>query len=749
MNTYQAAVLAASIWIGTLVYYHPWVGVGSGCLCLVVIVLSWHRSWQPVPILAAIGLVAGFGVMAITMWTSNPSPLRDLSQHGTPLVLQVELRDDPTQYGAPAVIMQANDYPELIGEVVWVQATLDGYAGTRLTIEGGMSPPSGGFGQYLNRRGIQATIRGPTRYIGGPTSWWDRSTAGIHERLAKVTKPLHRAHAGLLKGLAIGDDRLLPNDDRAAMRTSGLSHLTAVSGSNVAMISGAILAFVWLLALGRQIGRLLTLFGIWWFVWLVRADPSVVRAAVMASLILSAGVLGRPAHVPQSLAMTVAGALLVDPRIGQQAGFALSVGATVGVLAGVAVMKRLIADEIPSIVSMVGQGLGASLGANLVTTPVLLVYGLALQPASPWANVIAAPVATLAQWGAVGTTVLATINDDVATWLAQATSYPIRVVLGIAHWFADPNRADFFILVNTIAAFSVGVLILNRLLTRWIALQLASGAYRGPIISRGQFVLNTVAILIAVRWFSGLVLTHRLPSQAQFIVLDVGQGDALLVGDPTSGWIMIDTGPDGEIIRQHLRRLQIAELNAVIITHAHTDHTGGLDAVLRSTRCTQVMASPAHVEAEAPRTIDIRAIVAAHQVPLTEIAKGDRIIVGHVTVEVLHPSRTDQGLEPNDASVVLRITGPSGVRVLATGDAEAQAQWAMDTSSSSCDVLKVPHHGGDTNAPGFLEHCGASLAIISCGKDNPYGHPHHAVLNQLQAMRVHRTDRDGTCTVAL
>lgn len=212
---------------------------------------------------------------------------------------------------------------------------------------------------------------------------------------------------------------------------------------------------------------------------------------------------------------------------------------------------------------------------------------------------------------------------------------------------------------------------------------------------------------------------------------------------------MIDTGPDPKVIAKHLDRLGIRELRAVVISHAHSDHTGGLERVLRRTRCEQVMVSPDHVEAEAPRTINVRKIAQRCQVPITTIAKGDRIELGGVVMEVLHPSRADQELEPNDASVVLRITGPSGVRILATGDAEEQAQWAMAGAETACDVLKVPHHGGDTNATGFLTQTGAHLAIISCGKGNEYGHPHTNVLAELNGVQVHRTDLHGSCVVPL
>lgn len=750
MNTYHMAILAGAIWAGTLSIHHPVLGGTGFTMCLVFAWAFRAQPWKYLPLLALLGLIAGAGAASFTAHRLNQSPLWAEVAAGQQHTIQVELRDDPGRSGAPGIIRYAPHNPSITGEPIWVSGELTGYAGTVVEITGTVATPSTGFNTYLARRGIIATVRGTTRRIRDPTSWWDRSTAQVHQQVASATRHMSRADAGLLLGLALGDERQITEDDRDAMRDAGLSHLTAVSGSNVAMVVGAILALAWLLVLGRQVGRVLALIGIWWFVWLVRAEPSVVRAAVMATLVIAAGIAGRPPLIAHSLAVTVVGALLINPLLGQQVGFALSVMATAGVLAGVGVANRIIGPDRHRALTIVAGAIGASVGANLATMPVLVLSGLDVQPVSPWANVVIAPVATLAQWGAVATTSLALIHDTIASWCATLTVIPIRGLLLAAHWFADPGIADLAEIANWLVVILAGVLVANHYLTGWMKVHANDAAQGGIYLSRGRFILLAVGAIVAIRFLPWrLWPIARQPLSAQFITLDVGQGDALLVSDPSAGWIMIDTGPDPKVIAKHLDRLGIRELQAVVISHAHSDHTGGLERVLRKTRCAQVMVSPDHVEAEAPRTINVRKIAQRCNVPITPIAKGDRITFGRVEMEVLHPSRTDEGLEPNDASVVLRITGPSGVRVLATGDAEEQAQWAMARSGAACDVLKVPHHGGDTNATGFLAQTGAHLAIISCGTGNDYGHPHTNVLRELTGMQVHRTDLHGSCVVPL
>lgn len=750
MNTYHMAILAGAVWAGTLAGNHPVIGGTGFIVCLVFAWAFRAHPWKYLPVLALLGLIAGASTASFTAHRLAHSPLRDVVADGQWQTIQVELRDDPGRSGAPGIIRYAPHNPSITGEPIWVSGELTGYAGTVVEITGTVASPSTGFSTYLASRGIIATVRGTTRRIRDPTGWWDRSTAQVHQQVASATRHMAEPHAGLLLGLALGDERQITDEDRDAMRAAGLSHLTAVSGSNVAMVVGAVLAIAWLLVLGRQVGRGLALAAIWWFVWLVRAEPSVLRASVMATIVLGAGIAGRPPLIAHSLAVTVVGSLLINPLLGQQVGFALSVMATAGVLAGIAVANRLIGTDRSRVLTMVVGAVGASVGANLATVPVLLFNGLEVQPVSPWANIVIAPVATIAQWGSVVTTALAIVYEPIARWFAELTVLPIRGLLAAAHWFADPQIIEFAAIANWLVAIGIGVLVANHYIEAWLRVHANDAEQGGIYVSRGRFILLVVAALVAIRFLPWRMWPIvRQPLTAQFIVLDVGQGDALLVSDPSAGWFMVDTGPDPKVIARHLDRLGIRELRAVVISHAHADHTGGLEQVLRMTRCAQVMVSPEHVEAEAPRTINVRSIAERCQVPITAIAKGDRITFGQVVMEVLHPSRSQEGLEPNDASVVLRITGPSGVRVLATGDAEAQAQWAMAGDTATCDVLKVPHHGGDTNASGFLTRTGAHLAIISCGRGNDYGHPHANVLNELTGMQVHRTDLQGSCVVPL
>lgn len=791
MSARLMTTVAITLWIGILLATRvgplglsPFIITATGVMWKG---LDWQRR---LALVALVGLVSGYGLMAVHTNRIRDSPLATHPAN-QPVCLTITLIDDPSPTGGMGRITSSPPQPSWVGERLWLPGQVEGVAGARMTRCGHLSRPDGTFSTYLASHRIHWVLTGQDRDLHPPQGWWDQSTAWLRQRLVHATAHQDDALGGLLTGLAIGDDGRMPTSDRDAMRASGLSHLTAVSGSNVALLALLVYGLGWILLLGPRLTRWLTLLAVWWMVWLVRADPSVLRATVMATLVLGSGIVGRPTHIPHALATTVVGSLIVNPFLALQLGFALSVSATMGVLAGAKVMEWLWRNPIglgidedepppalPTWLVSAGQygwsAIGVSIGASLFTAPVLLSYGLAIAPISPWANLVVLPAATLGQWGAMLTTLVSAISIPLASWVADVTAYPLAFIVMVASWGADGYHQEWAMIANLIVGYVVFAVLFHRATNGWIAATIPAQQAEEPsktppisapalygegladtildptvLLTRGQFLIHILVCLVVIKELSTRLLPTPAPSQAQFIVLDVGQGDALLVFDPVGGWIMIDTGPDPERIDRHLRTFGIQELQAIIISHGHSDHTGGLDRVLRRVKCHQVMVSPPMVEARAPRTIDSRAVCATHGIPVVAIRQGDQFALGTTILDVLYPPGSSRQLEPNEASVIIKITGPTGLRVLATGDAEDEAQWGISSQDHRCDVLKVPHHGGNTNATGFFERCQAHTAIISCGRDNAYGHPHKDVLQALGGMQVLRTDRDGTCRITI
>lgn len=261
--------------------------------------------------------------------------------------------------------------------------------------------------------------------------------------------------------------------------------------------------------------------------------------------------------------------------------------------------------------------------------------------------------------------------------------------------------------------------------------------------------------LLAALLLPVLVLTSAFkagpPSHLTVVFFDVGQGDAALIRSPAGATILIDGGPDPDLVAAKLAALGIRRLDLIVATHPHADHVAGLPAVLARFQVTAVI-DPG-CRGDSPYYMDFLRAVRSAGVPFRHPRPGTVLRVGEVRVEVLGPQVCFRNTrsDPNNDSLILRVTGGRG-SVMFTGDAEQPAQ--MDVLEDYVSllpalVLKVPHHGGDTSIERFILEVRARVAVVSVGP-NRFGHPVQAVLDDLsaQGMRVFRTDLAGDITVS-
>jgi competence protein ComEC len=539
--------------------------------------------------------------------------------------------------------------------------------------------------------------------------------------------------AGLLAGLVTGDTRGLSTARADQLTDAGLSHLVAVSGSNVALVLAGVLGLARAAGVGIRRRRWIGLAAVCWFALLARAEPSILRASVMAALVLLAGVLGRGLHPPYTLAIAVLLVLLADPALAGQLGFELSVLATAGVLVLAPPLARHLPGPRPLRLLV-----AASLGAQLGVAPLLLRVEGAVPLAAISANLVAVPAATIASVIGGVAAFAAQLSVVVGGAIAWFAGSPLGLILWAGQRFADGPRlvpADLLTPVAIILAF---VVLAWRRVPRWGVPRLAAAGL----------------VAAVVLWIVPGVREPGVPPTLTLTAFDVGQGDALLVEAPPGARMLVDGGPDPSLALRELRARGIRRLDAVALTHPHTDHSGGLPAVLATIEVGMLLVGPTPLEAldeVAPSAIATYRAAAARGVPVQAIAAGQRFTLGSAQVEVLSPPADGSlGDEPNENSLVLRLSGPEGAMLLA-GDIEVAAQTRLLARPDRlrAAILKVPHHGGDTNAPGFFAAVGAEIAVVSVGAGNDYGHPSRAVLGALRRVDLRRTDTDGTVTVTL
>ena len=477
---------------------------------------------------------------------------------------------------------------------------------------------------------------------------------------------------------------------------------------------------------GARGRRWLAVAAVAWFALLVRAEPSVLRAGVMAGLVLLAAMTGRRNDPSRTLAMAAALLLLADPAIAGQLGFALSVLATGGVLVAAPPLARHLPGPRP-----LRLLLATTLAAQLGVAPLLVALEGSVPLASVPANLVAVPAAAVASTVGVVAALVAQASVTAGGVVAAVAGPPLAVVLWAGERFASLPR-----LAPPDLLLSVPVL---------IALAVLAGRRAPRLAVAGVVAVVAVAALPAVR-------PAGAPGGLTLTALDVGQGDALLVEAPPAARMLVDGGPEPGLALRHLRARGVRSLDAVALSHPHADHSGGLPAVLSGMPVGALLVGPdppGRLADPAPSALQTYRVAEAEGVPVVPVAAGQRFTLGAALVEVLSPPADGSlGEEPNDNSLVLRVSGVGG-SLLLTGDAEVAAQTRLLARPDRlrADLLKVPHHGGATNAEGFFEAVGAEVAVISAAEGNDYGHPTRAVLEALRGVEVHRTDTEGTVAV--
>lgn len=507
----------------------------------------------------------------------------------------------------------------------------------------------------------------------------------------------------LLAGFLIGDTSHVSEIDVEAMRRSGLAHFVAVSGSNVALFLGLLAVAAGPLSMGPRRRAVVGLAGLPVYVAATRFEPSVIRAAAMAGMALAGRLAGVVLEAWQLLSLAVVVLVVLDPGLTSNVGFQLSVVATAGVLVGARWPARGIAM----------RALAVTIGAQAAVAPLLLIHFGSVPLMSPLVNLLAAPLVTASTLvGAVGVAGL-------------------RFLVGPASTLADL------------------VLQLARAASAWP--QLGPVGLAGMmVIGVGFLVSPKLRVHAALPAAGAVVLVLVVPNAAlpaaSVAVLDVGQGDSILIHGGEGRYALVDGGPDAAHLVSRLHDYGVSHLELVVLTHVHADHvTGltGLTGLVGDIGVGAIWANTEPHETEAARrflsTLDTQGLSA------TRPAVGDRWDLGGLEIVVEGPVR--RYASPNDQSIVLNVVGAQRSMLLA-GDIETFAQADLDHLQT--DVLKVPHQGAATSDPDWLRSVGAKLAVISVGP-NQFGHPADWVIEVLEGSGAHvrRTDVEGDVVVEL
>lgn len=742
--------LAAAAWAGagSARWLGWWPVVAAVATAVLMLGVARRRPAAGTgPALAAVlvlGAVAGVTVLRLEQVALGP--VASLARERAAVRVEGVVVSDPREveghFGSSVIVrlqvreitgrghtLAARSTVLVIGDDAWLDVPL----GSRVRSTGRLGP--------AQDDDLAGTLvgRGPPETVASPDPWW-RGAGAVRDSVRDSVAHRPAAERALVPALVDGDDGGLDEQLAADFRTTGLTHLLAVSGTNLTLVVGFLLLVArwcrlrggWLYVVGAL--------GIVGFVLLARTEPSVLRAAVMGAVgLVAMGVDGRR-RGPRTLGVAVVALLLVEPGLAVQPGFALSVLATGGIVLLAPVWRDALAHWLPR---PAAEAVAVPAAAQLACTPVVAALSGEVSLVAVAANLVVAPAVAPATVLGLGGGLVGLVVPAAGRVLGTLAGWCVAWIVAVATRAAD--------LPGAAVGWGSGALALTVL-----TLLVAVIALGGPVLLRHPVTGVGCCLLL------GVAVAVRPPQPGWpppgwvLVACDVGQGDALVLAAGEGAGVVVDAGPDPAALDRCLDRLRVRSVPLAVLTHFHADHVDGLPGLfegrdVEALETTSLLDPPEAVRA-------VAATAAAHGVTpaITPYAASRR--VGDLTLTAVWPPPSAPAAGPgdgstaNDASVVL-LAEARGVRMLLTGDVEPEGQAAIARTwpGLRVDVLKVPHHGSRYQDEAWLVGLDARVALVSVGADNHYGHPADAALEPLAAAgtRVLRTDEGGDLAVVV
>jgi competence protein ComEC len=563
-------------------------------------------------------------------------------------------------------------------------------------------------------------------------NYLQRISAKIRDSFRETAKSVGGAGGALIPGLVIGDTSLEEPNFVIEMRRVGLSHLTAVSGANFAIIAAFLLwlsQWVFKRVRSRLILTSLVLVG---FIFLVRPSPSVLRASVMCAVILIAKARGVKADSVPSLGLAISFLILMDPFQAIDPGFALSVAATAGILLLAPKLERWLTERFGH--EKLAQVIAIPLAATFMCTPIILAISGLFSLVSIPANVLAGPV--VAPITIIG--FIAALLSPIVPSVSQILLVAIKPLAQFIVWISNTASAlPILMLPKSYLGAVIAIFVIALIkFKKWTAL----------------FLLLIIATLI-------IVLPGSWPGSNWAVAnCNVGQGDGLAINLGNDEALVIDVGPDSKLMDECLSDLGVEHIPLLVLSHFHADHVHGLDGALGGRDIANVWVS----NLDQPKSERDTAYLLLGNTPIHQATAGETIEFkserGPVKIEVLWPTKSQSNFEAlpgdgsaiNNSSVAILVT-VGNLRIFSAGDLEPQAQEALLalTKIDPIDVYKVSHHGSSFQFLPLMSALHPKIALISVGAENSYGHPAPSTVNALEVLgaKTLRTDQDGAISV--
>jgi competence protein ComEC len=574
--------------------------------------------------------------------------------------------------------------------------------------------------------------------------------------------------AAIVTAIVIGDRAGLDESVRTRLQEAGTYHVIAISGGNIAILAGLTLALFRVAGLLGPAAMLTAIVGLIAYQWLVGGGASVERATLMAVVFFAGRTIDLRGPPLNALMLVAVMLVIADPLSVADPAFLLTFGATAGILLAVPAVGALRprrsafpfatmlaasvgveAALLPVAAGVFSRVTFAGLILNFAAIPLMAitqVAGMALVPAGTVSPTAAAALGWVAHVGAEGLVRSADLVKvmPALTWRvapphwAVVSAYYVALAVAWALWRWSPDQPWCELVGRRHGVATASGEARNVKRVRRAAAGVAAAAAAWMLVEPGR--------LFAVSGDGLLRVTF----------IDVGQGDAAAIQLPGGERLLVDAGGapgaasfdmGDRVVAPVLRHLGVRRLDTLAVTHGDADHVGGVGAIVRDFRPREIWEGVPVPPFEPLRVL--RETAGAAGVRWTNVQCGDSTWFGGVQMTVRHPPPADWERQDvrNDDSIVIELLWRD-VSIVLAGDigSEVEAAIAPLFPPVPLRVLKVPHHGSLTSSsPAFVEALRPSVAVVSAGRNNPFGHPAPAVLERYFRVgaEVFRTDRDG------
>ena len=571
------------------------------------------------------------------------------------------------------------------------------------------------------------------------------STSGpldrARDRASRSIDDLFGSDAPMARALLIADQHGIPPEMRDRYARAGMVHMLSISGLHVAIVASAVMLLLEAARVRRSYASIIGVSITGFYVVVIGAPAPAVRSAVMLAMVAASRGVQRPTSPWAGLAV---GALvpLVVPATVLDLGYQLSVAGIAGLIASGMLARRTLATRLEGFRLKIGKELLTSIVATLVTAPLIAWYFGRISVIAPIANLFAGPVIAVLQPTLFAALALAPV--PIAGRFFADAAHPMLVAFDFIATAAAGVPGGSVSVIPSIVTVVAGAGVVTGLVAACMS--------RYPV----RPVVAAAACLCVMAWAPAVPLPYR--GGVEMHVLDVGQGDAILFRTDRGNWVVFDagriwrTGDAGRSTIIPYIRSRGGRVEAFVLSHAHADHVGGAESVIRSLR-PRVFWDSAFPQGSG---VYEQTLLAARETGVTwrRVHAGDETQIDGMGIAFLAPDSAWTAVldDPNEASTVALVTYGSS-RFLMVGDAERDEEaWLNEHSKTElrADVLKVGHHGSSTSSTDpFLAAVNPALAVISVGADNTYGHPSMDVLAALSRLgtRTARTDIAGTIVV--